>query len=1022
MLSDKPRRPGFTEEEAVRLAGDIYGVSCTADELVSERDQNFHLISETGEEFVLKVANVSEERAVLEFQNQAIERLGDQASEEFGLRVLPSLSGRSIEQIEGADGAVHLVRLLSWIEGAPLSEIREHSSVLLSSLGRHLGLMDRAFEGFDHPAAHREFHWDLKQTASVLSQYAGCIEVQANRDLVEFFLNQHRTLVAPFLPDLRQSFIHNDGNDNNVVTSFAPPGGFGLGERRVVGVVDFGDGVYSHTVNEVAIGAAYAMLDKDDPLGAAVWVVAGYHEVYPLTELEFRVVFPLMCARLAVSVTIAAVQRSQEPENEYLSVTEAPAWSLLERLADIDPAFAAAVFRQACGLEPERRVSGVTDWLGANRGAFAPVVAPESLPDKVLVYDLSIGSAAYGNPADEGQRNRLRSDLSGALAMAGVPVGVGRYGEARLIHAAAWKDAGDEQLDERSTVHLGLDFFVPSGSAVYAALDGVVSEIEVQDGMATVALEHRTGNGEVFFTVYRHLDGCLIGGMKVGDRLDRGQQFASVGEYVSDTVLPARLHFQILAEEFLHPARIPGVCVPFRKDVWLGLCPDPNLIIGIDQDAFPPVGRDCDEILEIRGRHLGKSLSVSYEHPLKIVRGAMQYLYDEEGRAFLDAVNNVPHVGHCHPRVVRAAQRQSGVLNTNTRYLHDHLVEYARRICDTMPDPLSVCFFVCTGSEANELALRMARTYTGRRDIITVDGAYHGNSSSLVEISPYKFDGPGGRGIAEHVHVVPMPDCFRGLYRSDHPEPGKAYAEHVRQGFVEAQDSGRRIGTYICESLLGCGGQVVLPEGYLRAAYEHVRAAGGVCIADEVQVGFGRVGTHFWGFETQSVVPDIVTLGKPMGNGHPLAAVVTTPDIANAFANGMEYFNTYGGNPVSCAIGMAVLDVIEDEHLQENSHRVGSRMLTALRALKERFSIIGDVRGKGLFIGIELVTDQESLDPAAAHAAFVVERLRDRGILISTDGPDHNVLKIKPPIVFTGDNGDQLVSVLQDVLIDCPPR
>jgi 4-aminobutyrate aminotransferase-like enzyme len=399
----------------------------------------------------------------------------------------------------------------------------------------------------------------------------------------------------------------------------------------------------------------------------------------------------------------------------------------------------------------------------------------------------------------------------------------------------------------------------------------------------------------------------------------------------------------------------------------------------------------------------------------------MQYLYDENGRAFLDAVNNVPHVGHSHPQVVRAAQRQMAVLNTNTRYLHDYLVEYAQRICDTLPDPLSVCFFVCTGSEANELALRLARTRTGHRETIVVDGAYHGNTTSLIDISPYKFDGPGGAGVPGHVRKVPMPDTYRGLYRTDHPNPGKAYADHVRQAIRELQDGGGNVGAFICESLLGCGGQIILPEGYLKEAYHHVREAGGVCLADEVQVGFGRVGTHFWGFETQGVVPDIITLGKPMGNGHPVAAVVTTPEIAGSFANGMEYFNTYGGNPVSCAAGMAVLDVLEAEKLQENALRVGARLIAGLEKLKGKYSLVGDVRGLGLFIGVELVTDRETLVPAAEHASYVIERMRERGILISTDGPLCNVLKIKPPLVFTEANADRFVSTLESVLAVCPP-
>ncbi|HFQ93414.1 MAG TPA: aminotransferase class III-fold pyridoxal phosphate-dependent enzyme, partial [Anaerolineae bacterium] len=406
-------------------------------------------------------------------------------------------------------------------------------------------------------------------------------------------------------------------------------------------------------------------------------------------------------------------------------------------------------------------------------------------------------------------------------------------------------------------------------------------------------------------------------------------------------------------------------------------------------------------------------LSLAYDEPLQIVRGYMQYLYDENGRAYLDAVNNVPHVGHCHPRVVRAGQRQMALLNTNTRYRHPLRDAYAARLLALFPDPLNVVYFVCTGSEANELALRLARAHTGRRDILVLDGAYHGNTGELVNLSPYKFNGPGGRGAPEYVHILPMPDPYRGPYKGYGPGTGQQYAAHVRETIAQMPNPPA---AFLAESLLGCGGQIVLPDGYLAHAYKHARAAGAVCIADEVQVGFGRVGSHWWGFETQGVVPDIVTLGKPMGNGHPVAAVVTTPEIAQSFANGMEYFNTYGGNPVSCAIGTAVLDVIEEEKLQENALAVGNYLLAGLRRLQAKHPLIGDVRGRGLYIGVELVRSRKTLEPADTEAHAIVNAMKERGILLSTDGPLHNVLKIKPPLVFTKENADFLVETLDVVL------
>ncbi|HZM90081.1 MAG TPA: aminotransferase class III-fold pyridoxal phosphate-dependent enzyme, partial [Blastocatellia bacterium] len=303
-------------------------------------------------------------------------------------------------------------------------------------------------------------------------------------------------------------------------------------------------------------------------------------------------------------------------------------------------------------------------------------------------------------------------------------------------------------------------------------------------------------------------------------------------------------------------------------------------------------------------------------------------------------------------------------------------------------------------------------------DVICVEGAYHGNTTSLIDISPYKFDGPGGSGAPPHVHKVMMPDTYRGPYKADDLEAGPKYAKQVAKAVEHIQNTGKRLSAFICESALGCGGQIILPDGYLREAYRAVREAGGVCIADEVQTGLGRVGTHFWAFETQDVIPDIVTIGKPLGNGHPLAAVVTTPEIAASFNNGMEYFNSFGGNPVSCAVGLAVLDVIEDEKLQENALKVGAYLKAGLEGLRSRHPLIGDVRGMGLFMGVELVLDQETRMPAVKQAAFLVERMKERGVLISTDGPMHNVLKIKPPMVFSEANADDLIGALNRSLTE----
>jgi 4-aminobutyrate aminotransferase-like enzyme len=422
------------------------------------------------------------------------------------------------------------------------------------------------------------------------------------------------------------------------------------------------------------------------------------------------------------------------------------------------------------------------------------------------------------------------------------------------------------------------------------------------------------------------------------------------------------------------------------------------------------------EILDARRRRLGPSLSVSYRTPLHIVRGEGAYLYDADGRAYLDCVNNVAHVGHAHPRVVEAGIAQMRVLNTNTRYLHENVVRYAERLTALLPDHLEVCYFVNSGSEANELALRLARAATGRPDVAAVDVAYHGNTQRLVEVSAYKFNGPGGAGQADDVQVVPLPDPYRGAHRGSGPEVGVAYVAGARGVLESAAEAGRPAGALIAEAIPSTAGQVVPPSGWLAGLFDAARSVGAVPIADEVQVGFGRVGSDTWAFGALGARPDIVTLGKPIGNGHPLGAVVTTRAIADAFANGMEYFNTFGGNPVSAAIGLAVLDVMHDEGLQEHARVIGERLLAGLREIAQRHEVIGDVRGMGLFIGLELVRDRETRQPNPELARDLADSAAECGVLLSTDGPFHNVMKIKPPLVFSAADADHLIETVDTVL------
>ncbi len=769
------KRPKFSVETAQALARDFFGRAADAAPLPSERDQNFKLTQTDGAGYVLKIAHPDETRARLEFENCALERLARVTGLDVFPRVQRARDGASMVQIYDENGAAFWARVLTFLPGDALARAQNLDAALWYDFGKTLGKMDAALYALEHPAMTRFIQWDAAHAPLVIRQNLELVADAAQRATLETFLARFQEFAAPRLPALRRSVIYNDANDYNVLVQ----------NGRVSGIVDFGDMLYSYTVNDAAVACAYAMLDKDAPFAVAREILRGFQDAFPLTADERAVLPELILLRLALSVSVCAKQKIQEPHNPYLTISEIPAWSLLTRLAE-----------------------------------YAP---PE------------FGAQFFGGADD----------------------------------AKIWS-------------------------------------------------------------------------------------------------------------------------VPAREKA---------------------------ELLTLRREFLGPNLSLAYREPLKITRGAGQYLYDENGAAYLDCVNNVCHVGHCHPRVVRAGQRQMEILNTNTRYLHDNVIAYAQRLTATLPAPLSVCFFTNSGSEANELALRLARTYTRRRDVVCLDHAYHGNTQAALDVSPYKFNRAGGAGKPDATHIAPLPDTYRGPFRADDARAAEKYADAAGEIFERLHHAKRDAAAFIVESISGCGGQIFFPQGYLARAFEHARAAGAVRIADEVQVGFGRVGSRMWAFELQNVAPDIVTFGKPAGNGHPLGGVITTPEIAAAFANGMEYFNTFGGNPVSCAIGLAVLNVIETENLRQRALDVGTYWLERLRALQTRCAWIGEARGQGLFLGVELVRDRATLEPAPRAANAAINYARTQGVLLSTDGPFDNVIKIKPPLVLTRANVDEVMLVLERALM-----
>ncbi|MCX2719684.1 aminotransferase class III-fold pyridoxal phosphate-dependent enzyme [Lentiprolixibacter aurantiacus] len=715
--------------------------------------------------------DTTEGRYVLKCYEDTTSRQGLLAVESKVLAALANLSpyyfpvvmtGLRKEDIVRSDGKIF--RLHKFVYGDFLAEV-PHTNLLLQSFGRLLGEMDVKMGLIDpHQLGIREIQWDLRHFLDN-RELLSYIEQPEKRSLADYFFLQYEEQVLPIAHTLRKSLIHNDANDWNVLTK----------NGLVTGIIDFGDMCYSWLINELAVAITYVMMGKDDPLEAASQVISGYQSVQKMYKEELDILYYLVAARLCTSVCNSAYSKTQIPDSDYITISEKPAWALLDKWISINPLRVAQKFRQAAG--------------------YAAIKFPSR----------------------------------------------------------------DQQIKRRNAV-------------------------------------------------------------------------------------------------------------------------------------------------------LSKSLSVSYQEPIQMYRSAFQYMYDTEGNTYLDAYNNIMLAGHSHPYIVRAGQQTLARLNTNTRYLYDEILSYSERLLKTFPKTLNKIFLLNSGSSATDLAIRLSRSFNSREKIAVLEHGYHGNTQIGIGISHYKYSDKQGIGKPESVIELPLPKAFGSGY-SDNGSAGAYFAE---QAIALLKPYEQEIAAFIAEPIVGCGGQVPLAKNYLKDIYPVIRQQGGVCISDETQVGFGRLGRHFWGFEMHGVVPDIVILGKPMGNGHPIGAVITTEHIAEKFEQGPEFFSSFGGNPVSCAIGQAVLEVIEREDLQRKAQEVGDYLCERLRELQSQFKCLADVRGTGLFIGVEFQDHKGG--PGTQLASRIKNQLRQEHILVSTDGPFEEVIKIKPPLYFNREDADILCAAMHGIL------
>ena len=955
--------PEFGAADAQAIAREHWGLEATADEVGSTQDQNFRIRCADGCQFVLKIANPAWRRSELELQNAAMHHVAARRPG-FALPVpVAAADGAEIVRVDGHD-----VRLVDWVHGTPLWEARPTGEATWRALGRLTARSGRALLGFEHPELDRRFQWDSRLAPDVVDALAGHASAE-DRRVLERAMAPFPALAAtgdrlPVQP------IHCDVTDYNTV-------GRADGEGPVLptGLLDFGDAVRTWRACDPANAATSAVAhDLEDPLGVALAVLAGHHAEVPLEPAEADAFWPLVLARAAVCAIFATQQARLSPGNVLVAGAIVHDWAILRAVVAVPPALGVAASRAVCGLEPSP--------AGSRLAAALPDAGCVPVVDAALEpVDLSVASErlAFGEWRDPAR-------LAPVLAAAPGRVAAGRWGEAR-----PW--AGGPSAAPPATLHLGADVFAPPGTAVRAPLAGTVT------GTAPLALACPLGD-DVLHVRLDGVDATVADGAVVA----HGAPVGVVAAAAHDG-LPPHVHVQAGAAPGL-----PGRGVPRERAAWLALCPDPSPLAGADVRA--PAAPDAAAERARRDRAVAAPQRLYYDRPPEIVRGWRHWLYDRDGRAYVDAVNNVAVLGHSHPRVAEAAARQLRRLNTNSRFLYAGMTEFAERLAALLPEPLDRVFLVNSGSEAVDLALRLARTFTGRRDVVALTGAYHGWTTATDELCTNPVDRPDWREqLPAHVHIAEQPDPYRGAHGDD----GPAYAASVARACRDAEAHGG-VAAFLAEPLLGNQGGVVPAPGWLAAAYAATRAAGGVCIADEVQVGYGRTGDTFWAFTAEDVVPDIVCVAKATGNGHPVGAVICRHEIADAFDRVAPFFSSTGGGPVSCAIGLAVLDALEEEDLQGNARRVGARLRAGFEALAADHPLIGAVHGRGLYLGVDLVTDRAAKTPAPEAALAVCEHLRALGAIVQPTGDAFNVLKVKPPLCLDDAAADHLLAAVDRAL------
>ena len=970
---EEPELPGpqVTEAQAEQIVAQHYGMTARAKLLGSNQDCNF-IMSDANNDIVgvLKIANPAFNATELDAQDAAADLIAD-ADPSLRIAVpLRNVAGDKCTVITGLLDKTAYVRLLRYLPGGTLLESGYLPPAAVAGLGEVAGRVSRALAGFTHPGLDRALQWDLRYGADVVAQLLSHVADASRRARVEESAAAAWARIGPLAERLPRQATHLDLTDANVIVTRSVGG-----VPHPDGVIDFGDLSHTWAVSELAITVSSVLGHAGTDPTSILPGIRAFHAVRPLSAEEAEVLWPLLVLRTAVLIVSGAQQAALDPDNAYVTEQTGGEIRMFEQATSIPIDVMTAVIKADLGLAGEP--GGVLVDTPLVRGID---------PARVVTLDLSTQSDAFDSAFVPG--GWLRPDLENELARQAVDDGadmvVTRFGQPRLSRAMPLSQTSPD------VVPTGIGLWPAADTTAVAPWDGEV----VDRGADSITL--RGGDHELTLSGVTPV-------AAVGTRLRAGDPVADApsGRWAEVGVRPVGAP----------PA--PRLTTAELSRGWLALTRDPRQVLGL-----PAVSetRRVDDLLARRDESFARVQEHYYARPPQIERGWRHHLMSTAGRAYLDMVNNVTVLGHAHPRVAETAARQLRRLNTNSRFNYEAVVEFSERLAAMLPDPLDTVFLVNSGSEASDLALRLAMAATGRRDVVAVREAYHGWTYATDAVSTSMADNPNALATRpDWVHTVESPNSFRGKFRGADAVRYAGEAVAQIEGLIAG---GRAPAAFIAEPVYGNAGGMALPDGYLEQVYAAVRAGGGLAIADEVQVAYGRLGTWFWGFEQQNVIPDIVSVAKSTGNGSPLGAVITSRDVADRFSSQGYFFSSTGGSPLSCAIGVTVLDVLRDEGLQQNAATVGAHLKARLQALQDKHPIIGTVHGIGLYLGVEMVRDRDSLEPAVEETAAICDRMLELGVVIQPTGDRMNILKTKPPLCIDVEAADFYVDTLDRVLTE----